>query len=83
MITRLLFPEEDVRRKYDMQETRLAGYLADCFGIRKDILVNWRGEDREGCLGVEVRKAIEERTVSLPHSATHLSNGLHRRQAMI
>jgi hypothetical protein len=62
----LLFPEEDIKRRYDMQETRLAGWLADCFGIRKDALTMWSDEGKKGSLGVEVKKVLEARwTVSL------------------
>jgi hypothetical protein len=57
----LLFPEEDVGRKYGMQEKRLARCLADCFGIGKDALTKWCDEGREGCLGAEVCKILDAR----------------------
>lgn len=58
----LLFPEEDSRRKYDMQETRLAQELTKCFGIsmqgRGENLRCWNGETTTGCLGGEVAKVL-------------------------
>lgn len=56
----LLFPEEDSRRKYGMQETKLAQELAKCFGVsmkgRGDVLNHWNGEASTGCLGAEICK---------------------------
>ncbi|KII85754.1 hypothetical protein PLICRDRAFT_700571 [Plicaturopsis crispa FD-325 SS-3] len=64
-IFRLLFPEEDARRKYDLQETRLAGTLARVFGVsgstsRGRTLAQWNGEQASGCLGHEVRAMMEQ-----------------------
>ena len=62
---RLFFPEEDVSRKYGLQETRLSGYIADIFGVstaggsRGASLRAWNAESAVGCLGVEVRKVLE------------------------
>ena len=60
----LLFPEEHSRRKYDMQETRLARELAKCFGLSTDgrgkSLLRWDGENTLGCLGGEVMKVLDE-----------------------
>ncbi|EKM49924.1 uncharacterized protein PHACADRAFT_178551 [Phanerochaete carnosa HHB-10118-sp] len=62
---RLFFPEEDVSRKYGMQETRLAGYIADIFGVstnrdsRGASLRKWGGSDATGCLGREVQSLME------------------------
>jgi DNA ligase-4 len=60
----LLFPEDDTRRKYDMQETRLAQELAKCFGLtmagRGESLRRWDGETTLGCLGTEVMKVLNE-----------------------
>jgi DNA ligase 4 len=60
----LLFPEEDSRRKYDMQETRLSRELAKCFGVsmkgRGESLRLWNGETTVGCLGGEVMKVLDE-----------------------
>lgn len=60
IVFRMLFPEEDVRHKYGMQETRLAQHLTKIFGVssavygRGERLRNWKGEDALGCLGNEV-----------------------------
>lgn len=60
----LLFPEEDTRRKYNMQETKLAEELAKCLGIsldgRGESLKKWNGENTLGCLGSEVKKLLDE-----------------------
>ncbi|GJE91101.1 DNA ligase 4-like protein [Phanerochaete sordida] len=60
-----LFPEEDVSRKYGMQETRLAGYVADILGVSTDrdsrgaSLRRWDEAGTAGCLGQEVRLLME------------------------
>jgi DNA ligase-4 len=63
-VVTLLFPEDDTRRKYDMQETRLAQELAKCFGLtmggRGESLRRWDGEATLGCLGTEVMKVLDE-----------------------
>ncbi|OCH96368.1 hypothetical protein OBBRIDRAFT_830240 [Obba rivulosa] len=70
-VFRMLFPQEDVRRKYGMQETRLAQYIAKILGVstaphaRGARLANWTAEDAKGCLGAEV-KYIMEGTFSNP-----------------
>lgn len=60
----LLFPEEDSRRKYNMQETSLARELAKCFGVsmegRGESLRRWNGEATLGCLGADVMKILDE-----------------------
>jgi DNA ligase 4 len=58
IIFRLLFPEEDVRRKYDMQEDRLSQYLSECFGIQDQRLRGWRRYDSSGCLGKELKRHL-------------------------
>ncbi|KAF7370772.1 DNA ligase [Mycena sanguinolenta] len=65
IVFRLLFPEEDTRRKYDMQETRLAAALADCFGTSATPLRQWAAEASSGCLGQEVLKFLNK-TSSYP-----------------
>ncbi|KDQ19564.1 hypothetical protein BOTBODRAFT_28144 [Botryobasidium botryosum FD-172 SS1] len=80
ILFRLLFPEEDVRRKYDIQEARLAkllpevlGVTADGLGARGSRLVNWAGggslmaRSVSGCLGHEVEHIMES-TVTPPES---------------
>ncbi|KAI0630766.1 hypothetical protein C8Q77DRAFT_1135097 [Trametes polyzona] len=65
-IFRFLFPEEDVRRKYGMQETRLAQCLTKILGVssvphgRGKRLLNWKNEDALGCLGEEVETIMAE-----------------------
>jgi DNA ligase-4 len=70
VLFRLLFPEEDVRRKYDLKETRLAAALCDVLGVSKHsnrgkALVQWgewtdASEERPktGCLGDEVKQVL-------------------------
>ena len=57
IVFRFLFPEEDIRRKYALQETRLAQYLVKILGVssegRGERLKKWQGEDAIGCLGEE------------------------------
>ncbi|KAJ7623353.1 hypothetical protein FB45DRAFT_837508 [Roridomyces roridus] len=55
-VFRLLFPEEDTRRKYDMQETRLAAALADCFSVQQ--LCDWGTDSSSICLGDHVLKVL-------------------------
>lgn len=64
MCFRLLFPEEDVSRKYDIQETRMMRLLADCFGIDIKTFETWSLEEATGCLGQELRIVLE-RTCSV------------------
>ncbi|KAJ6591764.1 hypothetical protein DFH09DRAFT_1137908 [Mycena vulgaris] len=60
VVFRLLFPEEDTRRKYEMRETKLASALADCFGISATPLRNWGADGSTGCLGDEVLKVLNK-----------------------
>ncbi|TFK32795.1 hypothetical protein BDQ12DRAFT_691997 [Crucibulum laeve] len=60
IVFRLLFPDQDVRRKYDLQETRLGRTLADCLGVERDKLTKWKQEDASGSLGTEVRKVLKK-----------------------
>lgn len=55
----LLFPEEDVHRKYDIQETRMAQLLADCFGIDSKTFETWSLEQATGCLGQELKVVLQ------------------------
>ncbi|KAI1796725.1 hypothetical protein LXA43DRAFT_571479 [Ganoderma leucocontextum] len=60
IVFRLLFPDEDIGRKYGMQETRLAQHLTKVLAVSSDTegrgerLRNWKEEDALGCLGNEV-----------------------------
>lgn len=64
IVFRLLFPEDDVRRKYGLQEIRMAQYLTKILGIstaaggRGERLRKWKGEDALGCLGKEVEMVM-------------------------
>ncbi|KIY50333.1 DNA ligase/mRNA capping enzyme, partial [Fistulina hepatica ATCC 64428] len=58
----LLFPEEDVARRYDMQETRLSERLAKILCIPKDKLKLWAKCSYS--LGEEVWKNMELRSTS-------------------
>ncbi|KAF9221357.1 DNA ligase/mRNA capping enzyme [Gyrodon lividus] len=59
-VLRLLFPEDDAQRKYDLQETRLAQYLGQCldsstvFTRGAEQLHNWCKDSASGCLGEEL-----------------------------
>ena len=70
IIFRLLFPEENVQRKYGLQETRLAQHIFKILGIssasegRGERLKNWKGEDAMGCLGDEVKTIMSDATHS-------------------
>lgn len=59
IIFRLLFPEEDVSRRYDMQETKLLQHLAEGLGVNARKLEQWRSDGSSGCLGKELRKLLE------------------------
>ncbi|KAI0700149.1 hypothetical protein C8T65DRAFT_831678 [Cerioporus squamosus] len=65
IVFRLLFPDEDVKRKYGLQETSLAQYLVKILGVssethgRGERLKNWKREDAKGCLGDEVRDVMQ------------------------
>ncbi|KAI5999562.1 DNA ligase/mRNA capping enzyme [Pisolithus albus] len=72
IILRLLFPEEDMPRKYGLQEARLASYLGGCLDsstvFTRDTrkLKSWSKESSSGCLGEELLKfatpGTEEKT---------------------
>jgi len=69
VIMQLLFPEEDTRRKFGMQETRLLKVLVKILeergvsGRGLTSLGKWAGTTtgvgRTGCLGEEVKKALQ------------------------
>ncbi|CAK5267619.1 unnamed protein product [Mycena citricolor] len=64
-VFRLLFPEQDVAFRYDMQEKRLASALAACYGFPEDNLTAWMSETSMGCLGDDLRESLA-RTDSKP-----------------
>ncbi|TFK17324.1 hypothetical protein FA15DRAFT_338182 [Coprinopsis marcescibilis] len=57
---RLIFPEEDHKRKYDMKESRLSEMLASCYGFSKAKFAQWDHSDASGCLGQELRSILEQ-----------------------
>ncbi|KIL69500.1 hypothetical protein M378DRAFT_69647 [Amanita muscaria Koide BX008] len=61
-ILRLLFPEEDVRRKYGMQEKLLGSALTQLIGIKDEKLQCWNSAQGSGCLGQEVQKILAVRS---------------------
>ena len=54
----------DVKRRYDMQEARLAQHLAQVFGVSRDSggrglrLSRWNADGSSGCLGTEVGEIL-------------------------
>lgn len=64
---RFLFPEEDWRRRYDIQERMMAKLLQDCYIIQEESFDKWSLEESSGCLGQELRVVLNQRTsVSRP-----------------
>lgn len=59
IVFRLLFPEEDPRRVYDMQESRLAQQLSELLCPRDNRLLSWNEEHSSGCLGQEIKRVLE------------------------
>ena len=58
-IFKLLFPEDDTLRKFNMQETTLAERLTECF-CPDSRLRAWCLETSSGCLGEEVKLMLEK-----------------------
>ncbi|KAF8638937.1 hypothetical protein AX16_010412 [Volvariella volvacea WC 439] len=58
-VLRLLFPEEDSHRVYELQEQRLAQYLFRVLSLEASSLTSWKSSSSSGCLGLEVEKAIQ------------------------
>ncbi|EIN06045.1 DNA ligase/mRNA capping enzyme, partial [Punctularia strigosozonata HHB-11173 SS5] len=64
-VFKLLFPEDDARRKYDLQETRLARHLVTILGVsdqpggRGARLRAWNASNASGCLGEEVKRVLD------------------------
>ncbi|KAF8817586.1 hypothetical protein BYT27DRAFT_7227272 [Phlegmacium glaucopus] len=56
---RMLFPEEDIRRRFDIQETKMTQLLADCFGVEAKVFQKWSLEESSGCLGQELKVVLE------------------------
>ncbi|KAI0313273.1 hypothetical protein OF83DRAFT_1142144 [Amylostereum chailletii] len=66
IIFRFLFPEQDVARKYGLQETMLGRHLSSIFvistaaGHRGAFLKHWKDEAATGCLGSELRAVLSD-----------------------
>ncbi|KAG5653322.1 hypothetical protein H0H81_001062 [Sphagnurus paluster] len=65
IIFKLLFPDEDHCRKFDMQESRLSQHIANCFAIDSGSLQRWLSDNASGCLGEELRLVLEKTCPSL------------------
>ncbi|KAK0202881.1 hypothetical protein DFS33DRAFT_1385236 [Desarmillaria ectypa] len=72
-IFRLLFPEEDVRRKYDMQEKRLAQALGNALATSDPRLLKWDQVGASGCLGAEVRHVMDQISTIDPEQPSRLT----------
>lgn len=87
IIFRLLFPEEDAKRKYDMQETRLAHAISKALCMshtlhgRGQKLATWKAQTAVGCLGHEVRKVLEDSEVSSIVDTRGIFSSVARAQA--
>ena len=67
IIFKLLFPECDTQRKYNMQEKKLGQVIADALGLHDHEFENWHLGGYSGTLGLEVWKAMRKSaTVSEP-----------------
>jgi hypothetical protein len=60
IVLRLLFPEEDSYRRYNMKESSLARDLAHVFPSASGCLSNWSNVTSSGCLGLELQTVLEE-----------------------
>ncbi|EMD39194.1 hypothetical protein CERSUDRAFT_122630 [Gelatoporia subvermispora B] len=73
-VFRMLFPEDDPRRKYNLQEKVLAKSVAKVLGVstapgaRGESLAKWNGEDAQGFLGAEIKHIIEKGSPPAPSS---------------
>ncbi|KAH8832609.1 hypothetical protein DL96DRAFT_1582827 [Flagelloscypha sp. PMI_526] len=67
-ILRLLFPEDDVQRRYGMQEPLLLTNLIQCLGIRNNDFEEW--EKTYDCLGSAVKAALE-RSCPIPDESSY------------
>ena len=64
---RLLFPEDDIARKYDIQEPRMTTLLAKVFGLDMSKFEGWQHEEASGCLGDELALVLDESCVVSHH----------------
>jgi DNA ligase-4 len=65
---RLLFPEEDTKRKYEIKETRLARHLSEALGLSRNSLENWDSDDASGCLGLEIMRLLQPKFAVNAHT---------------
>ncbi|KAG7443683.1 uncharacterized protein BT62DRAFT_325260 [Guyanagaster necrorhizus] len=73
IVFRLLFPDEDVRRKYDMQEKQLAQALRDALATSNPRLLKWDQDGASGCLGAEVRQVMDQTSTIDPEEPSRLT----------
>ncbi|KAH9479593.1 Enoyl-[acyl-carrier-protein] reductase, mitochondrial [Psilocybe cubensis] len=59
---KFLFPEEDWRRRYDIQEKTMAKLLQECYGINEALFDSLSLEESSGCLGEELKVVLNQRT---------------------
>ncbi|KAJ3498941.1 hypothetical protein NMY22_g19553 [Coprinellus aureogranulatus] len=65
-ILRLMFPEEDAKRRYMMQESRLIQKLSQCYGVDPSRFNEWDKFEGSGCLGDEIRVVLEKSNSRAP-----------------
>lgn len=81
-VLRLLFPEEDSHRKYDLQEARLSQLLPECLDtatfspVSTAGLKRWSQQHNSGCLGQEIF-ALQSPDVEVPHYTLDLWAVIH------
>lgn len=62
---RLFYPEQGVRRRYGLKESKLITHLEKYFGKKKGRFNHWCSsnstslESSSGCLGIEIKKLLE------------------------
>ncbi|KJA15564.1 hypothetical protein HYPSUDRAFT_101902, partial [Hypholoma sublateritium FD-334 SS-4] len=70
---RLLFPEDDITRKYDIQEPRMTTLLAKSFGLDMSKFEGWQHEETSGCLGDELALVLDKSCIVDKDFETRLS----------
>lgn len=65
----LVFPELDYYRKYHLQEAKLAQAVAQALSLSHSRLVTWKEAGSTGCLGREIRKALEHKSSNLDEAS--------------
>lgn len=66
---RLLFPDQDIRRRYGMRDDIMLSALKKCLGLRSEDFERW--DKRFSCLGAAVHAALE-RTASPQVTSLHI-----------